>query len=172
MRRLRYAVAMSLDGYIAGRNGEYDWVIMDPAIDFGAFLARIDTLLMGRGTYEALQAQGPGAGPMAGRDCYVVSTTLDPADHPEVTVLSHDIERQVRSLKVDPGADIWLFGGGVLFRSLLELGLVDRIEVGVIPILLGGGIPLLPGVERVARLELHSVERFPTGVVLMKYDVM
>jgi len=173
-RRLRYSVAMSLDGFIADENGGYDWIVMDPAIDFAAYMAKIDTLVMGRGTYEI----GDDAGPwMKGMKVYVVSTTLDPADHPHVTIVSKDVETLVADLKAQPGKDIWLFGGGVLFRSLLEAGLVDRVEVGVIPVLLGQGIPLLPGFGGAggsawARLRLHSVEEIPTsGLLLIKYDV-
>ena len=199
MRRLRYSVAMSLDGFIADQSGGYDWIVMDPAIDFAAFTAKIDTLIMGRGTYEIAGGGGPGFA--KGTKIYVVSTTLDPADHPKVTIVSEDVEKVVADLKARPGKDIWLFGGGVLFRSLLEAGLVDRVEVGVIPVLLGQGIPLLPGfggmepamrteegAERPARarkkkaqkgsgpwarLRLHSVEEMPkTGILLIKYDVL
>ena len=176
MRRLRYSVAMSLDGFIADEKGGYDWIMMDPAIDFGAFMAKIDTLVMGRGTYEVTRGSGgPGFGPGIGT--YVVSTTLDPAAHPDVTVISRDVEKQIRELKAEGGKDIWLFGGGVLFRSLLEAGLIDRVEVGVIPVLLGQGIPLLPGFAGSgknvwASLRLHSVEQMAkTGILLLKYDV-
>jgi dihydrofolate reductase len=170
-RRLRYSVAMSLDGYIADQNGGYDWIVMDKSIDFGAFMKKFDALVMGRGTYEVTKGSGgPGFG--KSMSVYVVSTTLDPADHPDVTIISRDAEKRVADLKAQDGKDIWLFGGGVLFRSLLEAGLVDRVEVGVIPVLLGQGIPLLPGLAGIARLRLHRVEEFPaSGVLLLEYDV-
>jgi dihydrofolate reductase len=176
MRRLRYSVAMSLDGFIADENGGYAWIVMDPAIDFGVFMAKIDTLVMGRRTYEITQRPGaPGFGSEIA--IHVVSTTLDPARHKHVRVISEDVEAAVADLKAQPGKDIWLFGGGVLFRSLLEAGLVDRVEVGVIPVLLGQGIPLLPGFRGSGgsawpRLRLHSVEELPaSGILLIKYDV-
>jgi dihydrofolate reductase len=171
MRRIRYSVAMSLDGFIATEDGGYDWIPADDGIDFGRFLSKIDTLLMGRRTYETTTASPEGARLLDDRDVVVVSTTLVPASHPGVTVVSHDIAGEIRRLKERPGKDIWLFGGGVLFRALLEAGLVDRVEVGVIPALLGAGIPLLPGSENPAPLRLHSSETFDSGIVLLKYDV-
>ena len=175
-RRLRYSVAMSLDGFIADENGGYDWIVAETEIDFAAYMAKIDTLVMGRGTYEVAQSSG-GLSFGEGITIYVVSTTLDPAEHPDVTVVSGDVEAFLADLKAKPGKDIWLFGGGVLFRSLLEAGLVDRVEVGVIPVLLGQGIGLLPGFggadgKAWAPLTLHSVEEMPkSGILLLKYDV-
>jgi dihydrofolate reductase len=159
---------MSLDGYIADLSGGYDWIIMDPEIDFGAYMADFDALIMGRGTYEVAGGGGPGMGAMA---TYVVSTTLDPSEHPKVTVVSEHVDQFVRDLKAGPGKDIWLFGGGVLFRGLLEAGLVDRVEVGVIPVLLGQGIQLLPGLRGIASLELDTLRQYPTGIVLLNYVV-
>lgn len=161
---------MSLDGFIADEDGGYDWITQDDGMDFDAYLAKIDTLLMGRGTWAIMD--GPEvAGLLQGMQVFVVSTTL-PADvDPRVTVIQADVVETVAALKAEEGGDIWLFGGGVLFRSMLEAGLVDRVEVGVIPTLLGGGIPLLPGLEGVAEMKLHSHEAFESGIVLLKYDV-
>ena len=152
MRRLRYGVAMSLDGFIAGPNGEYDWIVHDPAIDFVAMFAQYDTLLMGRRTYELARTQRDSlSGP--GQRWVVVSTTLRPEECPGVTVLRSGVAEAVAALKVQPGKDIWLFGGGVLFRSMLDAGLVDTVEVGLMPVMLGSGVPLLPeGRRRSLRL--------------------
>jgi dihydrofolate reductase len=168
-RRLRYQVAMSLDGYIADENGGYDWIVMDPDIDFPGLIAQFDTLIMGRSTYEVAGGGGPG---FKGVRTYVVSRTLDPTEHPKVTIVSEDVEAFVAGLKKEKGKDIWLFGGGVLFRSLLEAKLVDRVEVAVIPVLLGSGIPLLPGLDGIARLKLDDVHRYEkTGTMLLGYEV-
>jgi dihydrofolate reductase len=132
MRRLRYNVAISLDGFIAGANGEYDWIVMDPAVDFTALFKDFDTLLMGRRTYE-LASKGPGA-TMPGMQTVVCSRTLRSADCPDVTVTA-DAAETVATLKAKLGKDIWLFGGGALFRGLLDARLVDTIEVGVMLVL-------------------------------------
>lgn len=169
-RRLRYSVAMSLDGFIADEDGGYDWITQDDGMDFDAYLAKIDTLLMGRGTWAIMD--GPDGAPLLdGMKVFVVSTTLPEDVDPRVTVIGSDVVRRVAALKEEEGRDIWLFGGGVLFRSMLEAGLVDRVEVGIIPTLLGAGIPLLPGLDGIAGMTLHSHEVFPSGIVLVKYDV-
>src|SRR5918994_1641509 len=142
MRRVRYVVAMSLDGYIAGPNGEADWIIMDPDIDFRALFDQFDTFLLGRRTFEGMA--GAGGGAQSGVETIVFSRTLRQQDYPNLTIVSENPQQALADLRSKPGKDIWLFGGGSLFRSLLEARLVDTVEVSVIPVLLGDGIPLLP----------------------------
>ncbi len=172
MRQVRYGVAMSLDGYIAGPNGEADWIVMDPDIDFGAIFSRFDTLLIGRKTFTAMQAMGGGAGMAPGVRSVVVSHTMLQADYPDVTIVN-DAEPFVAELKTKPGKDIWLWGGGELFHSLLGAGLVDGVDVAVIPVLLGGGIPLLPTPSPRTTLTLVSHRVYEkSGVVALEYDVV
>src|SRR5687767_14039296 len=117
-RRLRYQVAVSLDGFIAGPSGDYDWIVMDPSIDFAGLFAEFDTAVMGRNTYEVLTAQG-GSGAMPGLEVVVFSRTHAAAAYPGVRISIDDPHEVVAALKAKPGRDIWLYGGGALFRSLL-----------------------------------------------------
>lgn len=170
MRPVRYSAAMSLDGYIADPTGGYDWIVMDPDIDFGALFKNFDTLLMGRKTYEMARAQGGGPA-MRGMKSYVFSRTLRQEECPRVTV-SADPKETVTALKQRQGKDIWLFGGGGLFQSLLALELVDAVQVAIIPVLLGGGVPLLPSPATRAKLRLTSHRIYEkTGTVLLDYTV-
>ncbi len=170
MRRVRYNVAMSLDGYIAGPGGEYDWIIMDPAIDFVALFAQFDVVLMGRATFEASASQMSGGG-MFGIRTIVCSRTLEPADYPGMSIVK-DAAMAVVELKSQEGKDIWLMGGGALFHRLLDAGLVDTVEIALIPVLLGGGIPMLPPPCRQVKLELTSSKALSTGIVLLTYNVI
>ena len=172
MRQVRYSVAMSLDGYIAGPNGEADWIVMDPDFDFGTIFSRFDTLLIGRKTFAAMKAMGEDVGMAPDVQSVVISHTMQQADYPDITVVN-DAEPFVAELKTKPGKDIWLWGGGELFRSLLNAGLVDGVDVAVIPVLLGGGIPLLPTPAPHTTLVLRSQRVYEkSGTVGLEYDVV
>ena len=173
MRQIRYGVAASLDGYIADPKDGYDWIVHDPDIDFDAIFARYDTLIMGRRTYEVTQyAQGPSV-EMSGITSIVVSRTLSQRDHPKVTIVGESWEDTVRKLRKKPGKDIWLFGGGDLFRTMLDARLVDGVDVAIIPVLLGGGIPMLPAPGRGAKLRLTKHTLYEkSGIVALEYDVV
>jgi dihydrofolate reductase len=170
MRRLRYGVAMSLDGFIAGPNGEHDWIVPDPAIDFASIWAQFDAVLMGRRSYEiARERRASFAG--SSQRWIVASTTMQPESNPDVEILTDSVDETVAKLKAMPGKDIWLMGGGVLFRSLLDAGLVDGVDVMVMPALLGSGVPMLP---KGRRCSLHLIEckALPSGIVMLNYSVV
>jgi len=170
MRRLRYGVAMSLDGFIAGPNGEYDWIVSDPAIDFAAIHAQFDTLLMGRKTFEVAWKRAADW-PDLGHKWIVVSRTLKQEDYPRVTVLNTDVVQAVTALKAEDGKDIWLFGGGELFRFLLDAGLMDAMDVIVMPVLLGSGVPLVnEGRRRSLWLDESTVLK--SGILRLSYSVV
>jgi dihydrofolate reductase len=168
-RRVRYSVAVSLDGFIAGPKGEFDWIIMDPAFDFEAVFKQFDTFLLGRRTFELTRQAGAPEMP-AGTQTIVFSRTLRQSDYPGV-VISRDVTRTIAQLKRKPGKDIWLFGGGELFRSVLDAGLIDTVEVAVMPILLSQGVPLLAPGARSPALQLTDTRTLPSGRVMLSYNV-
>ncbi len=169
MRRVRYGVGMSLDGFIAdGRDGT-SWMIGDPSYDSKPFFASIDTVLVGRRSYEVMLRNRTRSYPRL--RTYVFSRTLRATDYPEVTILGDNGVATVAELRAAAGKDIWLCGGGNLFRSLLEANLVDTIELGVCPILLGQGRPFLPSPTRSHHLRLTYQEAFPSGLLVLHYDV-
>jgi dihydrofolate reductase len=169
MRRLVYEVATSLDGFIAGPKGEYDWIPMDPDIDFAAMAARFDAVVMGRRSYEvAKQAEGGAVGGIA---TYVYSRSLPEGSREGVTFVRDGLAH-LRALKREASGDIWLWGGGELFRACAEAGLVDAVELGVIPVLLGGGVPLFPPPGPRVPLRLRAQRVYPrTGTLMLEYDV-
>lgn len=171
MRRIRYCVAASLDGYIAGPKGEADWIIMDPEIDFRALFDQFDTVLIGRRTFEGMTRGKKKAGAMPGMKTYVFSRTMKPSDYPKVTIVAENEDKAVAALRAETQKDIWLFGGGLLFRSLLAAGQVDSVEVAVVPVLLGEGIPLLSPPANQAKLKLTGHKVYKTGIVSLEYAV-
>jgi len=170
MRKIRYIVATSLDGYIAGPNGETDWIEADPEVDFAALWAQFDTGIMGRKTYEAAR-QRLGEQAFAGIKTIVFSRTMNPQDHPSVTVVSGLNADWARALKNAEGKDIWLFGGSSLFRAFLETGQVDTVEVSMIPVLLGDGVPLLPPPYHPTRLKLSENKGYRSGRISLLYEI-
>lgn len=149
MRRVQYAVAVSLDGYIAGPNGEADWITMDPdsEVDFNDLMGQFDALLVGSKTFEPMAAAKRTM--MPGMKTIVFSKSLRQKDYPDVEIVTEGHLARLRQLKTEPGKDVWLFGGGALFGSLAEANLVDKVEVSVMPILLGSRVPLAPCPKRV-----------------------
>ena len=170
MRRVRYGVGMSLDGFIADSQDGTKWMTGDAGYDSKPFFASIDTVLVGRRSYEVMLRQGVRSYP--GLRTYVFSRSLKGSDYPEVTVLAEDGLATVAELRRASGKDIWLCGGGELFRNLLEADLVDTVEVGVSPILLGQGRPFLPSPGQMRKLRLTYERAFPSGLLVLYYDVV
>ena len=104
---------------------------------------------------------------------YLFSRTRRPEAHPDVTIVADHAAETVAALRAEPGdGDIWLFGGGRLFRALAAAGQVDAVEVTVVPVLLGGGVPLVEAGLPRTRLQLQRTHRYPTGMVSLIYDVI
>jgi dihydrofolate reductase len=171
MRRLRYNVAMSLDGFIADPHGGYDWIIMDDAIDVAAIFREFDGFVMGRKTFE-VTAQTGFMQMFGESEVIVFSTTLKEPPARGVKIVSDSPADTVRALKSRPGKDIWLFGGGQLFRTLVDADLVDSVEVAVMPVLLSRGIPILPPGGQMRNLKLEKCETLPkSGIVMLSYSI-
>ena len=170
MRRLRYSVAATLDGFIADPDGGYDWIVMDEAIDFAAMYAEFDTFVMGRKTWEVTAATEFG-NMFGGKEVIVFSRTLERA-RPGIRIVSTSPADTVRELKQKPGKDIWLFGGGSMFRILADAGLVDTVEVAVMPVILSKGVPLIGPGSRITGMRLDKCERLPkSGIVMLSYTI-
>ncbi|HEX6814578.1 MAG TPA: dihydrofolate reductase family protein, partial [Gemmatimonadaceae bacterium] len=170
-RRLRYNVAMSLDGYIADSHDAFDWILHDDTVDFAGLFARVDTIILGRRTYDVVRAHGePPWKP--GTRVFVVSQTLAPESGGEVTIVSGDPVAIAASLRRESGdGEIWLFGGGQLFAELLAGNQVDAVEVTIVPVLLGGGIPMLAPTPSRTTLALTHSHVYPSGLVALHYAV-
>lgn len=168
MRRLRYQVACSLDGYIAGPNDEFDWIPPEPGFDFEALYDQFDTFVMGRRTYEVVKDIGV---LLPNKQIIVASRSLRQENHPGIEVVSEGLQARIQQLLREPGKDIWLYGGGELFSQMLEWDLVDTIELAILPIILGGGIPFIvsKGIRR--RLTLIGHQAYPAGMVLIEYKI-
>ena len=167
MRRVRYSVAATLDGFIADPNGGYDWIIMDDAIDFAAIFDEFDTFVMGRKTWD-VSAPTEFGDMFGGKDVIVFSKTLQAPPRPGVRIVSTSPADTVRELKQQPGKDIWLFGGGSMFRTLSDEGLVDTVEVAIMPVLLSQGVQLLAPGARITGMKLDKCETLPkSGIVML-----
>lgn len=170
--RFRAYLGISLDGFIARQDGAVDWLEQFGADDYGydAFFAEIGTIVMGRGSYDAVL--GHGEWPYAGKRTLVV--TSRPLDNPPrgVEARAGDFPALVSELRAAEGGDVWVFGGGRLLNGFRRQRAVDTFELGVVPVLLGDGIPLFPQGAGEARLTLRDHKAFRDGVVLLTYEVI
>lgn len=172
MRQVILYIACSLDGYIAKPDGDLGWLSMveAPPEDYGyaAFTQTIDTVIMGRKTYEKVLSFGI-PWPHSGRTCYVLSKTKTGSDE-NVAFYGGDLGQLITSLRQQEGGHIYCDGGGEVVWSLLQGGLADRYIVSIIPVLLGDGIRLFkPGFPQQA-LRLTSSQAYPSGLVQLSYE--
>lgn len=168
-------IAASVDGYIARPDGAVDWLPPAPAAgaaeDYGysAFIAGVGVALMGRATYEQIRSFG-GDYPYPGIDGYVFSRTrAGQRDEYARFVDGSDIPGLVARLKGEQDKDLWLVGGGQLVREFLRLDLIDRIELFLLPLLLGAGIPLFPPATPQRNLRLAACQTYPGGIAQLTY---
>jgi dihydrofolate reductase len=174
MRKVTYGAACSLDGYIAAADGAVDWLHFSRDVQafMEAYWPTVDTILVGRGTWEFNARQDAGEAPsLPGVKTYLFSRTLDDVTRPGVQLVRGDAGAFVRKLKTEPGKDICVLGGGVLGTSLLEAGVVDEVGMNVHPVLLGSGIPLFRNITRRIPLELIETRQMDGGCVLCTYRV-
>src|SRR6266540_7535963 len=170
MRKVILGVAVSLDGFIEGPNGEYDWCLTDQDYGFSDFFKRVDTIFVGRKTYEmSLVIEGGDAGFPKFKE-YIFSTTLKKVKE-GVTLIKEDIKTEVQKIKNEKGKDIWLFGGASLTTSLMNLRLVDELSLAVHPILLGSGKPLFKNIKDRINLTLLDTKTYSTGLVSLTYSL-
>ena len=172
MRKLKYVVATTLDGFIAQEDGSFNDFLMegDHVTDFQNALESFDTVLMGRKTYEVGLNFGV-TNPYPSMKQYVFSTTIKESPDENVEIVSDGVADLVRHLKTEAGRDIWLCGGSNLATLLLAEGLIDEVIVKVNPILFGTGIPLFSTVAGHVDLELVNSKAYNNGVVLLSYLV-
>lgn len=171
MRNVKYAVANSLDGFIARQDDSFDWIIMDGEVmnELTEFFKSVDTVLMGRRTYEVVLSHATEETYPANMKSYVFSRTLKKSENAEI--ISENAAEFIRQLKHQDGKDIWLMGGANLAKTLFDENLVDEILLGVHPILLGSGIPLFPQIKHEVNLELTACKRHQNGTLSLFYKV-
>jgi dihydrofolate reductase len=177
-RKIIVYVATSADGYIARLDGDVEWLNRRPHVDHGmrAFYSTIDTILLGRKTYDWALDYWKKKGIKEGRfdkkvANYVFSRKPPKRAAPGVAFVSEPVKAFARRLRATPGKHIWVMGGGELIASFLDAGEIDEFDVHVIPTFIGEGIPLVAPRHRDVSLRLRSARKYPDGVVRLRYDV-
>lgn len=168
MRKIIAGFATSLDGYIEGPNGEYNWIMMDDNFDFAGHMKRFDTFFFGRKSYDKLLQIGNIYFP--GIKNYVFSNSLYNVDK-DFTLLRGDINILVADIKKQDGKDIAVYGGANLLSSLLDLNLVDELIISIIPIILGQGKHMVDILKQRVYLTLIETKKFSSGTVQLIYQV-
>ncbi len=178
MRKVKYGVGVSLDGYIAALDGSTEWLhratrhAKGEDFGMGDFFRSIDTVLMGRKTYEIAVQMGMGGGGYPKMKNYVFSRTLPPGERDGVEYVSGDPAELMARIKSQPGKDIWLCGGGELASEFLKAGALDEVILGIAPVLLGAGrLTFSPGFSE-TEVELVECKQYRGGVVGLTYRVI
>ena len=173
MRKVTFGGANSLDNYLARPDHAVDWLLWsdEAASVMSSYWKTIDTVLMGRKTYEVALKSGHGDGSYPGMKTYVFSRTLPEGSSGGVTIIREDVAAFVLKLKAEEGKDICLMGGGELARPLFEAGLIDEVGFNIHPVLLGAGIPVFHPMSRQIDLELLACQTFKNGCVYVIYRV-
>ena len=172
MRKVTFGGANSLDNFIARKDDSVDWLKWDKEVNsiMKNFWKTIDTVVMGRKTYEVAARAGAGGGYPSVKT-YVFSRTLKKRKEKNFEITSEDAAKVVRRLKEEKGKDICVLGGGILAKSLFEAGLIDEIGFNVHPVLLGSGIPLYHKMKKQIDLELVECKQLKNGCVVLTYRV-
>jgi dihydrofolate reductase len=174
MRKVTYGGAISLDGYLAGPGESIDWLRYsdETAAIIKESFRGVDTMLMGRKTYEFAQRMGGGP-PPPGIKAYIFSRTLERiAERPDHELVREDVADFVRRIKSEEGGSILVMGGGEIGSALIEAGLVDEIGWSIQPVLVGGGVPAFKPFSRRVELELIEGRAMSNGCVLARYRVL
>ena len=171
MRKVTFGGACSLDNFIARKDDSVDWLLWNKEAGeiMRDYWKTIDTIIMGRRTYEVAARSGSKGGGFSGVKTYIFSRTMKKASTKKVTFVSEDAASFVRRLKDEDGKDICVLGGGVLAKSLFEAGLIDEIGLNIHPVLLGSGIPLFYEMPRQIDLELVKCQQLSNGCVVVTY---
>jgi len=166
-RPVRLFIAASLDGYIAGPAGEIDWLFHDQDYGITPFTESVDTVLMGRKSYEALLGFDPWPYPTLA--AWVFTHRPRAYDDARVTFTDRAPADVVAEVRAAPGKDIWLFGGGELVRAFMDARLIDDYVIAVHPVVLGSGLPLFPAGTRRTALTFVDATTYDTGLAILTY---
>ncbi len=178
MRKVILDLAVTLDGYIEGSNGEIDWCIMDDDMDFGSFLSTIDTVFFGRVSFDNWGKYQPDNNlneatfnlwkNIQTKHKYIFSTQQ--SQYNNAKIISSDILNKVAAIKNEVGKDIWLFGGASIIKTFIQLNLIDTYRISIHPIVLGSGKPLFENIQDRVKLKLIKSNVFKSGVVQLIYE--
>jgi dihydrofolate reductase len=169
LRKIILGLGISIDGYIARLDGSVDFLFMPRDYSMADFFASIDTAMMGRKTYEASLKMGGGGPGQSKIATFVFSRTLPPGERSGLMFVRHSPAEFVNGLRRNSGKHIWLMGGGDLARDFLRADLVDELYLGVVPVLLGEGIPLFPSGFPQREFMLTENKTYSKGLIGLKY---